>query len=333
MPILLILILFFTSLPTLADEASDTQAPLVRPRFSDPYADLSDAALLGRVKPLPALQRVLRKSIDLRSQVAASAPSEGFDVELRLPKNLCEAGTITWGSPQSGYRSCKALGRGQTVFGSLRLLAGLKKTQSAYKSWTIGQLPMRLRSTIDIKHREHFGTDTSYEYCMYKPDTESNGASVSERPGSQVGHYLLDTGPTLHSGKQKWGERSEGMSGEGRYILPVRMTRVVHESNRPWLRVGRLLSRSDFWIHSHELIRNDAPLEGLSTWGCPRLPQSCQVEFQAWVAAENAAGRQPKLRIVQESDAGGDPVEPVADESGEESPAGGDDSPNSETYH
>jgi hypothetical protein len=298
--ITLILLVFFVGFAARADEAADSEAPLPLPSFSDPYAALSPLDLESELKPLPASKAEQPKSKELKPQDAVQAPAEGAGVELRLPKNLCEAGTMVWGSRETGYRSCKALGRGQTVFGSLRLLGGLKKTQSSYKSWIIGETPMSLRSTIDIKHREHFGTDTHYDYCMYRPDTETNGASIHERPDSSIGRFTLDTGPSVHRGKQKWGELPGGTSRSRRYIAPVRLTRVPDERNRAYRSQGRLTSRDDLWIHSHEMLRNEAPLEGLSTWGCPRLPQACQIEFQAWVLSENAAGRHPLLRIVQE---------------------------------
>lgn len=278
-----------------AHAVENPKAPPPLPIFRDPFAGLSDAELEARVPHFAAERTPTILSRELVPRVALEGPEPGADVEIVLPKNRCAPGLITWGSREEGFRSCRILGRGQTVFASLRTLAGLKATQRAYRSWSIGQTNISHRAEW-IKQKEHFGTESQYDYCMFKPDIQTNGATIRERPVSTIGHYVLDTGRDIHRGKESWGTRIDS----SQLLIPVRMTAIYSPENEAYRDQGDLLRRDDFWVHSHENIRDEIPLETSSTFGCPRLSRACEQEFQAWVAVQNARAKLPVLRIIEE---------------------------------
>jgi hypothetical protein len=281
-----------------ADESSDVPKPPPFPIFRDPYKGLSDAELLEKVPHLKAVRGPAIPSSEIRPETNAEPiQSVGADVEIVLPKNRCETGYLTWGSLEQGYTRCRVLGRGQTVFASFRELAGLRATQSKYRGWIIGETGLSHRAEW-IKNKEHFGTRADYDYCMYRPDYQYNGASVRERPRSTIGHYTLDSNKKIHPGKTYWGTRL----GSSALLVPVRMTPVVSPENEAYRNEGDLLKRGDFWIHSHENKRDSIPLETSSTFGCPRLSRACEQVFQAWVENENLRGKLPRLIIVEENE-------------------------------
>ena len=283
------------SFASLAHAEGPPKPPLPLPIFRDPFAGLSDAEVEARVPHFRTERAPTVLSRELVPQVAVQSPAPGADVEIVLPKNRCAPGIMTWGSQEEGFTSCRVLGRGQTVFASLRTLAGLRATQRAYRSWSIGQTSISHRAEW-VKYKEHFGTERDYDYCMFKPDIETNGATIRERPVSTIGHYTLDTGRDIHRGKEYWGTRI----GSSQLLMPVRMTAIYSPENEAYRNQGDLLKRDDFWIHSHENIRDEIPLETSSTFGCPRLSRACEQEFQEWVAVQNARSKLPVLRIVEE---------------------------------
>ncbi|MEO5667817.1 MAG: hypothetical protein ABIR96_07160 [Bdellovibrionota bacterium] len=290
--------LFAMALATMSLAAHSEEKPKPKPLpvFKDPYAALNDTELEAKVQPLLAQPATLVLSQEiLPTPNVLPIMSEGVDIEIVLPHNRCEAGTMTWGSLATGYTSCRVLGRGQTIFATLRELAGLKATQRDYRSWTIGQTPVPMKAEW-IKPKEHFATAAEYDYCMFRPDIEENGASIHARPRSTIGRFTLDTGVKIHPGKEYWGTHP----GTSRLLMPVRMTPVPSPENEAYRNQGDLLKRSDFWIHSHENIRDPMPLESSSTFGCPRLPRACEENMQEFVAAQNATGKLPILLIIEE---------------------------------
>lgn len=291
-----LLIFSFTSRAR-ASESSDVPKPIPMPKFRDPYAALSDAELEAAIPVLKAQSSSLVLSGEILPEAGAQPiQSEGADVEVVLPQNRCETGYLTWGSADEGYTRCRVLGRGQTLFASLRDLAGLKATQRDLRNWVIAETPVSLKAEW-IKNKEHFGTQAQYDLCMFRPDFEFNGATVRTRRRSTIGRYTLDTGKQVHQGKKSWGTRLNS----NELLMPVRMTPIVSDGNEAYRNQGALLRRSDFWIHSHENLRDTMPLESSSTYGCPRLPRACEEEFQAWVAERNARGILPVMAILEES--------------------------------
>ncbi len=291
-----LLVFFFTSF-AIARESSDVPKPPPMPQFRDPYALLSDAELEAKIPVLKAQSSSLVLSGEIFPESGAQPiQAEGVDVEVVLPQNRCEAGTLTWGSPDEGYTRCRVLGRGQTLFASLRDLAGLKATQRDLRNWVIAETPVSLKAEW-IKNKEHFGTQSHYDLCMFRPDVEFNGATIKTRPRSTIGRYALDTGKRIHKGKKTWGTRLNSAE----LLMPVRMTPLVSDQNEAYRNQGALLERKDFWIHAHENLRDAMPLESSSTYGCPRLPRACEEEFQAWVEERNARGILPVLAIFEES--------------------------------
>lgn len=286
--------LFFTS--SRRDVDADEHAPLPLPRFLNPYENLSDEQIKEDVSVLSASEKVLHIAQELHPEKSVEViPDKDVGVDILLPRNRCELGTIRWGSQDEGYSQCKVLGRGETLFGSLKLLAGLKATQKTYKSWQIGEMPTAVLSSA-IKYKEHFGTDKEYGYCMYRPESESNGATLTTRPDTTIANYYLDTGSNIHPGKDKWGKDAESR----KFLLPVRMTKIQASANQKYSNEGMLIYRNDFWIHSYEDAKDSMPLEAHSTWGCPRVSHSCMKEIQEWVATQNEKGIKPLMRVRQE---------------------------------
>jgi hypothetical protein len=279
-----------------ASESSDVPKPPPMPKFRDPYAALNDAELAAKIPVLKAQSTSLLLSGEILPESGAQPiQAEGVDVEVILPQNRCETGTLTWGSADEGYTRCRVLGRGQTLFASLRDLAGLKATQRDLRNWVIAETPVSLKAEW-IKNKEHFGTQSQYDFCMFRPDVEFNGASIRTRPRSTIGRFTLDSGKLIHKGKKSWGTRLDSSE----LLMPVRMTPIVSEGNEAYRNQGALLARKDFWIHAHENLRDTMPLESSSTYGCPRLPRACEEEFQAWVEGRNARGILPVLAIFEE---------------------------------
>jgi hypothetical protein len=280
---------------------ADEEKPMSLPKFENPFEADTDEVIATKVTVLPVQDTNLHLSKEIPVERSLVPLPEGVDVEILLPRNRCELGTLRWGSREEGVYECRVLGRGQSVFGSLKLLAGLQATQKAYKKWTIGTLPRALTAKA-IKKKEHFGTEAEYTHCMFSPESVTNGSTITERPHSKIGHYLLDTGKRLHPGKEKWGHRLDAKG----YLVPVRMNKVDDPGNKAYANEGILLQRYDFWLHSHENGKDEFPLEAHSTWGCPRLTRSCVTEVQAWVAKQNEAGKKPML-VVREAPAATSP--------------------------
>ncbi len=274
---------------------SDQIKPLPLPKFVNPFDADTDDVIASKVKVLRAESQNLHIAKSLTSRPVNVTMPEGVDVEIWLPRNRCELGWIRWGTKETGISECQVLGRGQSIFGSLKLLAGLQATQKSYATWNIGELPRPL-TAVAVKNKEHFGSDTEYTHCMFKPESENNGSTITTRENSKIGHFLLDTGAKLHRGKEKWGRIPDSKS----YLLPVRMNKIDDPSNRKYSKEGILIYRYDIWMHSYEDAKDEFPLEAHSTWGCPRLPRSCMQEVQQWVAEQNALDKKPYMIVHQE---------------------------------
>ncbi|NCN28103.1 hypothetical protein GW915_11050 [bacterium] len=247
---------------------------------------------------LPSKQNQLFVSKDLVTEVARIPLENENKVEIYLPANRCDLGWVKWGDEESGYKKCRALGRGETKFGSVERLERLRSQSKHYDDWTIGDLPAPVDFDFLKEKERDYVSGSQAEACLFKPDYWSNGKTISKRPTGSLGTYKLYTkasGSQYHRAKSAWGRDSEGS------LLPgVKMIEIKSEEDKKYARKD-LLDRYDFYLHSHENDKEDHPLEALSTWGCPRLPLHCQEDFYQWVFEKNAAGVTPEI-IIREDD-------------------------------
>lgn len=234
----------------------------------------------------------ISQSILSLSSLSANLPNHAI-VEVFLPKNRCETGFVRWGDPVKGFRKCIILGRGESFFGNIEDFNKAKKANpKTYKEWIVGELPESVVKT-DVDEDEQLGKDTTYTHCMYRPETQFNGASITLRENSTIGQYNLDTGEKIHPGKDKWGKQGD------QFLLPIRMNKIADPRNAKYDKEGKLTQRDNFWFHSHKNKYLNSPLEGLSTWGCVRMPPSCIIEMQRWVSEANDQSLKPQARVTQ----------------------------------
>jgi len=249
------------------------------------------------MKVLPNTRPVGLASEAIVPQTAAIKVEEENVIEIYIPENRCQTGWIKWGNEETGYFKCPTLGRGDSVIGSLQLLAGLKAKVSEYNSWILSENAGAFTEK-NTKPNSRFEGENSYNYCLSRPENLTNGNTIAFRPDTTIGVYDLQTGPKVHDGKEEWGT----VPGSKRRLLPLKMVKIPDARVNRYASEGRLITRDDFWVHSHENDRDAWPLEAISTWGCPRLSRRCQVAIQKWTASALAEGRPLRLKV-QEQDA------------------------------
>jgi hypothetical protein len=243
---------------------------------------------------LPARGNTLHVSRTLQAESARTATTIESRVEVFLPRNRCETGFVKWGDRQNGYRKCRILGRGETLFGTLEDLIKAKRVKpSSYKEWIVAELP-RAIPRDEVQSDEQLSNTSSFEHCMYKPEFRTNGASVTTRLQSSIGTYNMATGRKVHPGKPSWGTK------KGRYLLPVRMLKIADSRNSRYAGEGDLIKRDAFFFHAHPDEKVDFALESLSTWGCLRMSHSCMEDYQAWVDQNYLLGVVPGMIVVQD---------------------------------
>jgi hypothetical protein len=249
---------------------------------------------LGDITALPSRGKLnhISQSILSFSSLSANLPDHAI-VEVFLPKNRCETGFLRWGDPVKGFRKCLILGRGESFFGNLEDFNKAKKANpKTYKDWIVGELPESLNKN-DVDEDEQLGKNPTYTHCMYRPETQFNGATITYRKNSTIGSYSLDTGEKIHPGKEKWGKQGD------QFLLPIRMNKIADPRNENYDKEGKLTQRDNFWFHSHKNKFLNSPLEGLSTWGCVRMPPSCMIEMQRWVSEANEKELKPQANVIQ----------------------------------
>ena len=256
----------------------ESKKPLKLPRFENPYEGLSEEQVKEKVNVLPFMNAMGIASSEILP-VAAKVKIEldGW-IEIFIPTNRCETGWIKWGDEESGYFKCRALGRGDSVLGPLALLAGLKEKVASYKIWQLSQNAGGFNNK-NTKPNSRFEGVSDLSYCLSRPETETNGMTISQRPNSSVGTYQIQTGKTIHPGKEEWGQQP---GNNNKRLLPLKMIKIDDPRNSAYAHEGKLLARNDFWVHSHQNERDEWPLEAVSTWGCPRLPRNCMAALQKW---------------------------------------------------